>query len=789
MKALNQIQTAAVLGSGVMGAQIAAHLASCGLQVSLFDLCQEGDRPNLLAEKALAGLSKMKPEVLVDESVLPRIHLGNYRDNLPSLSHCDLVIEAISERPDWKQALYQQVSPFLNPEGIFASNTSGLSIEALAQALPEALRPNFCGVHFFNPPRYMHLVELIAHSSSSAAMLGLLEGFLTSRLGKGVIRARDTPAFIANRIGTFSIVSICHHAERFKLTPEVVDRLTGELIGRPKSATYRTMDLVGLDILQAVVASLRGVLQDDPWRKQFTLPNWISILLEKKSLGQKSGEGVYKKVAGEICVYDPEQDDYRPSEAKLSAELKAVFAITDPQRRFLALLNCDEPQAQFLCALFADLFHYAAFHLATVAHNAADLDLAMRWGFGWQQGPFELWQSLGWQAVTEWLQGEIAAGRTLSNAPLPEWVVQQSGVHNEQGSWSASKSEFQALSQHPVYQRQIFRPQPLVVSAPKNMTVLEDGNGVRLWHSGDGLLVVNFKTQLNTVDNEVLEGLLRALDLAEREFEALILWQPQAPFCAGANLKLVLERMAAGEAALVETLVAQFQQVSLRLKHSSIPTVAAVQGLALGGGCELLLHCDRVVAAQESYIGLVETGVGLVPAGGGCKEMLLRASTDWVEGADPLPLLGRYFEQIAMAKVSGSAQQARDLDYLRPADSVIFHTDELLHVAKQQARALAESNYLPPLSQKISVLGRSGWAMLKAKLVNLREGGFISPYDYVVADALAGVLCGGDLEAGSVVDEAWILRLEREAFMRLLANEKTQKRMLHTLKTGKPLRN
>jgi len=321
------------------------------------------------------------------------------------------------------------------------------------------------------------------------------------------------------------------------------------------------------------------------------------------------------------------------------------------------------------------------------------------------------------------------------------------------------------------------------------VTVLEDGQGVRLWHSGDGVLVINFKTQLNTVDNEVLEGLLHALDLAEREFEALILWQPQAPFCAGANLKLVLERMAAGEAALVEALVAQFQQVSLRLKHSSIPTVAAVQGLALGGGCELLLHCDRVVAAQESYIGLVETGVGLVPAGGGCKEMLLRASMDLVAGADPLPLLGRYFEQIAMAKVSGAAQQARDLSYLRRADSVIFHTDELLHVAKQQARALAESNYLPPLPQNISVLGRSGWAMLKAKLVNLREGGFISPYDYVVADALAGVLCGGDLEAGGVVDEAWILRLEREAFMRLLANEQTQQRMLHTLKTGKPLRN
>ncbi len=789
MKALNRIQTAAVLGSGVMGAQIAAHLASCGLQVSLFDLCQEGDKPNALAEKALAGLSKMKPEVLVDEMVLPRICPANYRDDLPSLSHCDLVIEAISERPDWKQALYQQVAGFLNPNGIFASNTSGLSIEALAQALPVALRPRFCGIHFFNPPHYMHLVELIAHSNSDAAMLDLLEGFLTSRLGKGVIRAQDTPAFIANRIGTFSIISICHHAERFKLAPEVVDRLTGELIGRPKSATYRTMDLVGLDILQAVVASLRGVLQDDPWQEQFMLPNWIGTLLERKSLGQKSCLGVYKKVAGEVCVYDPELDDYRPSAAKISAELSAVFAIADPQRRFLALLNCDEPQAQFLRALFADLFHYAAFHLENMAHNAADLDLAMRWGFGWQQGPFELWQSLGWQAVTEWLQGEIVAGRTLSKAPLPEWVIQQNAVHAELGSWSASEGEFQLLSQHPVYQRQIFQPQPLAASAPKNSTVLEDGKGVRLWHSGDGLLVVNFKTQLNTVDNEVLEGLLRALDLAEREYEALILWQPQVPFCAGANLKLVLERMAAGEAVLVEKLVAQFQQVSLRLKHSSVPTVAAVQGLALGGGCELLLHCDRVVAAQESYIGLVETGVGLVPAGGGCKEMLLRASADLVLGADPLPLLGSYFEQIALAKVSASAQQARGLAYLRPVDVVIPHQDELLYVAKQQVRALAESNYLPPLEQKIAVLGRSGWAMLKAKLVNLREGGFISAYDFVVADALAGVLCGGDLEAGSVVDEGWILRLEREAFMRLLANEQTQQRMLHTLKTGKPLRN
>ncbi|MDQ7074984.1 MAG: 3-hydroxyacyl-CoA dehydrogenase/enoyl-CoA hydratase family protein [Gammaproteobacteria bacterium] len=790
MRALNQMQRAAVLGSGVMGAQIAAHLAGCGVQVFLFDLCSESeDQPNVLAEKALRGLSKLKPEALLDKTVLACIQAANYRDDLPLLSHCDLIIEAVSERPEIKKALYTQISPRLNPEAILASNTSGLSIGLLAQALPTELRPRFCGIHFFNPPRYMHLVELIAHEDSDTEMLDFLEAFLTSRLGKGVIRARETPAFIANRIGTFSIVSICHHAERFKLAPVEVDLLTGELLGRPKSATYRTMDLVGLDILAAVVGSLRTRLTDDPWQQQFTLPSWITDLLAKKALGQKSGAGVYKKVAGQIRVYQPDLGEYRVSAAKIAPDLGALFALKDPQKRFEALLACDEPQAQFLRALLADLFHYAAFHLESVAHNAADLDLAMRWGFGWQQGPFELWQSLGWQRVSQWLQAEIKAGSTLADAPLPDWVFQQSQVHGEQGSWSACDGIFQPLAEHAVYQRQLFRPRPVGVLPAEKITVVEEGEGVRLWHNGDGLLVVSFTTKLHTVDNEVLMGLLRAIELAEREFKALLIWQPHAPFCAGANLKLVLESMAAGQADQVEALVKQFQQVSLRLKQSSVPTVAVVQGLALGGGCELLLHCDRVVAAQESYIGLVETGVGLVPAGGGCKEMLWRALEGLPEGADPLPPVARYFESMALATVSGSAQQAKALGYLRPADLIVPHVDELLYVAKQQAKALAESNYLPPLPQQVPVLGRSGLATLKTKLFNLREGGFISPYDFTVAESLARVLCGGDLEAGSRVDEGWVLALEREAFMALLRNKETQQRILHTLKTGKPLRN
>ncbi|MDQ7016913.1 MAG: 3-hydroxyacyl-CoA dehydrogenase/enoyl-CoA hydratase family protein [Gammaproteobacteria bacterium] len=790
MRALNQMQTAAVLGSGVMGAQIAAHLANSGLQVRLFDLCSESEgQPNALAEKALRGLAKLKPEALLDKMVLARIQAANYRDDLPQLRHCDLVIEAVSENPKIKKALYQQVAEQFNPEAIFASNTSGLSIERLAAALPISLRPHFCGIHFFNPPRYMHLVELIAHSGSDAEMLDFLEAFLTHRLGKGVIRARDTPAFIANRIGTFSIVSICHHAERFKLAPVEVDLLTGKLLGRPKSATYRTMDLVGLDILAAVVGSLRTRLTDDPWQQQFTLPSWIMDLLAKKALGQKSGAGVYKKVEGQIRVYQPDLGEYRVSAAKIAPDLGALFAIKDPQKRFEALLACDEPQAQFLRSLLADLFHYAAFHLEEIAHNAADLDLAMRWGFGWQQGPFELWQSLGWQLVSQWLQAEIEAGQTLSDAPLPDWVFQQSQIHGKLASWSACDGVFQPLAEHAVYQRQLFRPRPVGVLPSEKITVVEEGEGVRLWHSGDGLLVLGFESKLHTVDRAVLVGLLRAIALAEREFKALLIWQPHAPFCAGANLKLVLESVAAGQADQVETLVEQFQQVSLRLKYSTVPTVAAVQGLALGGGCELLLHCDRVVAAQESYIGLVETGVGLVPAGGGCKEMLWRALEGLPEGADPLLPVAGYFEQIAMAKVSASAQQARALGYLRPADPIVPHVDELLYVAKQQAKALAESNYLPPLPMKIPVLGRSGLATLKAKLFNLREGGFISPYDFTVAEGLARVLCGGDLEAGSRVNEGWVLALEREMFMALLRNKETQQRILHTLKTGKPLRN
>ncbi len=785
------VRRAAVLGAGVMGAQIAAHLTNAGVDTVLFDLpAKEGD-PNGVVGKAIANLGKLSPAPLASKTLAERIVPANYETGLEQLRGCDLIIEAIAERMDWKQDLYKKIAPFVADHAVLASNTSGLGINKLAEVLPEQLRHRFCGVHFFNPPRYMHLAELIPAKTTDAATLESLETFLTTTLGKGVVIAKDTPNFIGNRIGVFSMLAGMHHTEQFGLGFDTVDALTGPAIGRPKSATYRTADVVGLDTMAHVIKTMADTLPDDPWHAYFKAPKWLAALIEKGALGQKNGAGVYTKRGKDILVLDLKAQDYRASAGEADPEVAAILKERDPAKKFAALRASAHPQAQFLWAIFRDTFHYSAFHLESIADTARDVDFAMRWGYGWSLGPFESWQAAGWRQVADWIAEDIVGGKAMSSAPLPDWVFDgRDGVHFADGSYSPARNANVPRSANPVYARQRF-PDPLLGEKFSQGRTVYENDGVRLWaDDGDDIAVLSFKTKMHTVNDHVLNGVQEAIAIAEREFKGMVIWQAKEPFSAGADLSGALGLLQAGDIKGFEAMVANFQATSQRIKYALIPVVTAVRGLALGGGCEFQMHAAKSVFALESYIGLVEAGVGLLPAGGGLKEFAVRASEAAGPGGDVFAQLKTAFESVAMGKVSASAFEARELKLARDNDAVVFNAFELLFVAKQQARALAESGYRPPLpARRIQVAGDVGIATFKMMLVNMLEGRFISPHDYEIASRIATVICGGEIDRGSLVDEEWLLKLEREHFVALAQMPKTQERIAHMLKTGKPLRN
>ncbi|MES2561988.1 MAG: 3-hydroxyacyl-CoA dehydrogenase/enoyl-CoA hydratase family protein [Pseudomonadota bacterium] len=820
------VRKAAVLGAGVMGAQIAAHLVNANVPVLLYELPAQTGDPNGNVLKAIENLRKLEPSPLAVPERAAHIVPANYADHLALLKECDLVIEAISERMDWKADLYRKVAPYIGDSAIFASNTSGLSINRLAESFPADVRSRFCGVHFFNPPRYMHLVELIPAESTEPALLDDLEAFLVTTLGKGVVRAKDTPNFIANRVGVFSLLATIYHAQRLDIGFDTVDALTGALIGRPRSATFRTADVVGLDTFAHVVNTMKEALPDDPWHRYYDVPAWLTTLIAQGALGQKTRRGVYQKIGNDIQVLDMASNTYRLSTGQADDKLMEILKNRNVAERLEQLHASDHVQAQFLWSIYRDVFHYCAVLLGDIAHNARDLDLAIRWGFGWDQGPFEIWQGAGWQRVANWIAEDIAAGRAMASMPLPAWVTDgRSGVHTARGSYSASTHTVEPRSALSVHRRQPY-PATLAGEEVRYGTTIFETEGVRCWHTGDDIAIVSFKSRMHAIGGDVLEGVLRAIDEAERNFIGLVIWQTEPPFSVGANLKKtqtsgeprarpsafgklmksvrrqaeslalkaarqigVADQLMAGKLAEVEELVEQFQDTTQALKFSSIPTVAAVDGLALGGGCEFVMHCDHAVATLESYIGLVEAGVGLLPAGGGCKEFAMRAAAE-ARGGDIGPHIQRYFKAAAMAEVGRSAEHAKVLGYLRERDTIVMNRYELLHVAKAQVRALTDSGYRPPLKQNaIPVAGRNAIGTIKAFMVNMLEGGHISEHDYLIGSKVATVMCGGEVESGSLVDEQWLLDLERSHFMDLLATEKTQARIEHMLKTGKPLRN
>jgi len=800
------VRKVAVLGAGVMGAQIAAHCVNARVPVVLFDLPAKDGPKNGIVLKAIENLKKLSPAPLGVKDDAQYIQAANYEEHLELLKGCDVIIEAIAERMDWKHDLYKKVAPFVRDGAIFASNTSGLPIAKLAEALDAGLKARFCGVHFFNPPRYMHLVELIPTSATKPAILDDLETFLTSTLGKGVVRANDTPNFVANRVGIFGMLATIKEAEKYGLSYDVVDDLTGSKLGRAKSATFRTADVVGLDTMAHVIKTMQDTLPAsiDPFAANFATPAVLKALVEKGALGQKAGAGFYRKDGKAIKVLDPKRAEYVESTGKADELVARILKKKDPAERLKLLRETDHPQAKFLWAIFRDAFHYIAVHLETIADTARDVDFALRWGFGWATGPFETWQAAGWKQVAEWVQADIDAGEALSKAPLPKWVfdgpvAKASGVHTADGSWSPAKKKFVARSTLPVYARQIFRAPLLGEGAPTGATggktVFED-ESVRLWTLDSGLaaevLVMSIKTKVHAIGPGVVNGLLKAVDLAESQYRGLVIWSPDDPFSVGADLQAMMPVFMSGGVKAIGVEEKKMQDAYMRLKYAQVPTIAAVSGMALGGGCELILHCSKAVASLESYIGLVEVGVGLIPGAGGLKEGALRAAqaAQAAGATDVFPFVRNWFLNAAMANVSKSALEAKQMGYLRPNDTIVFNNHELLWTAIGEAFALHATGYRPPLAPLgFPVAGRTGVATIKAQLANMRDGGFISAHDFFISSGIADVMCGGDVEAGALADEQWLLDLERKFFMTLVAHPKSQERMMGMMQTGKPVRN
>ena len=784
------VHKVAILGAGVMGAQIAAHLASADVEVILFDLPDKGDNKNAVVDKAVKGMEKMRPAPAGAKDRLKLIERGNYDQNLEALRGCDLIIEAIAERLDWKEGLYARVAPYINDEAIFATNTSGIGIDVLAKAMPEGLRSRFCGIHFFNPPRYMALVELIPGSATDLSFMDKLETFLVTTLGKGVIRAKDSPNFIANRLGVFNIQATIYHAAQLGLGFDIADGLTGKAIGRASTATFRTTDLVGLDTVANILNKSAEVLTSDPWQKYYHVPAWLQGLVDKGMLGNKTKGGIYRTGASkkDRLVLDANTGEFVSVSKDLDPEVKEILAKENLSERFAALRTATSPHAQFLWAIHRDMWHYAAVMLDKIADTARDADFAMRWGYGWSQGLFEVWQAAGWKQVAGWIAEDIAAGKAMSDTPLPGWVMEIDAVHKPEGSWSPAAKAYHGRSTLPVYQRQYYPERVLGEAAPDMGHTLFENEGARVWTQGDDIAIISFKTKMHAVGETVIEALNKAMDIAEEKFAGLVIWQTELPFCVGADLEGLAPVVMQAEWKQLEQVVSSFQDVNSRLRHSFIPVVAAVQGMALGGGCEIAMQCDRTVAALESYIGLVEIGVGLMPGGGGCMEFARRIS-EALPDNNFNPFLFKAFQNVATAKVATSAQEAQELGFLKPSDIVVFNPNEILYVAKATARGLAEAGYRPPLRKPIKVAGRVGVATIEMGMVNMLEGHFMSEHDYFIARKIAMAICGGDVESGTEVSEAWLLKLERDAFVELAAHPKSQERAIHMLQTGKPLRN
>ena len=760
----------AVLGAGVMGAQIAAHFANCGQTVLLFDLDKQGSAPRSTATGALKTLKKLKPSPLMKQGVLKKLIPCNYELDLEKLKGADFIIEAIAENMDIKKRLYDTITPFINSKAIFATNTSGLSINQLAQTLPEDLRPRFLGVHFFNPPRYMTLVETITHKGTNADLVAPIEHYLTFSLGKNIVRAPDSPNFIANRLGVFSLLSIMNRATQMNIAPDLVDALTGTLLYRPKSATYFTVDVVGLDITKNVVQTMADNLTTDPWHDQFQLPTWIEKLIANKALGMKTRKGCYSKVKGSKVVFDSVLGDYRPLEATLDPEIVNAAKIQDPTERFKALMTQDNEQAKFIQACFYDMAAYALYHAQDLAQTTADIDLALRWGFGWQFGIFETMQMLGFEttvAETKKRYADLNFDTNIEKAfdghKTCTFATGEFKSYRDQNSYGK-------LSNFPTFIKQ------------DTAQLVKDFSAAKLNALCDNVWQLSLTTKNLVISDKALAALIEAIDYAKTRTGALVLGPNGDNFAFGADLKMVLGGIKGKDWDSLHRAVKMFQETSMKLTSCPIPVVAAAKGMALGGGCEFVMQSQHRVLARETYIGLVEVGVGLIPAAGGCVTMIKRS----FESEDREEYLFEAYKRMMTAQVSASAYQAQEFGYATSSDIIVPHADMLVQTAHDYAKFLSEQHQYPQAPMWVEAPKDHAWALMESWRVNAFEGGFLHEHENHIAKQLAALLGGRSWSQGAT--EQQLFDLEFDIFMNLLRTETTANKIEHMLTTGKPLR-
>lgn len=736
----------AVLGAGHTGSQIAAHLANAELDVWLFDLASEGPHPHAGLHEALAHMSRLRPAPLAAAEQLQRITPATYQHDLRLLRDCDLVIEAVCETLDCKQGLYARITPFLPPRAVIVSATACLPITRLASALPEPLRARFCGMQFLPPPRYCRLIELIPGAHTDARVLDELESFAVLRLGKGVVRARDTPWFIANRLGLIALGLACRHAERLGLAPDEVDALTRAALQLPEGGLFGALDRLGLDTFVESLSRAAAALPDDPWLQALRPPDWLERLPGEGYCGLRSGTGIYRHDGDRALVHDPIEGRDRPLRTELPAELAELFG--GPRTALWDGLSDDpSPQARFLRFWLSDLFHCCAVSLDAIADTTRDVDLALRWGFGLAQGPFELWQAMGWREIANRLRGAIAAGDTLVDRPLPDWVFRIRSAYTERGAYSPAIGKHQPPSSLPVYRRWLTPPRPLGSSSFEAAETLFATADLRLRQLDEGVAVVELPAPTAS-DDAILDALWEAQSIVRDCCRALVLWQrPTAP------------RPSRDQP--TEAGIEKLQQVALGLRRLPVPVVAAVQGRLAGIGYELVQHCDRVVATLESHLGPVDPARGGLPLAGGCAAMARRVA-QLLNGVEGGALILRYARLIGRRTVSGSALEARGLALLRPADPIVFNPYELLFVACCQARALADCGYRPS-GRRLQVGGAAVLARVEQWLDEECAAGELTPEQRRIAGLAARVLCGGDAATGAWLEEDQLLTLEREA--------------------------
>ncbi len=796
-----RINKVAVLGSGVMGSRIACHFAGVGVKVLLLDIVPKEpsdaekakglttEHPavrNRIVNEALQAAIKSNPSPLYSKEAARHIQTGNFTDDMKSIAGCDWVIEVVVENLDIKKKIFEQVEQFRKPGTLITSNTSGIPIHLMAEGRSEDFKKHFLGTHFFNPPRYLRLLEIIPTPHTDPAVTDFLMHYGDLHLGKTTVLCKDTPAFIANRVGVFSIMAIFHIMQEMGLGIDEVDALTGPVIGRPKSATFRTADVVGIDTLVKVAKGVAENCPNDEARDIMQIPPFLQKVVENNWLGDKTGQGFYKKTKGaggkEILTLDLNTMEYGPKTKAKFASVEAAKPIEDLKQRIRMLAASQDKAGQFYQAFHARLFSYISHRIPEIADDLYKVDDAMKAGFGWEIGAFETWDLLGVDAGIKTIR---AKGLTV--APWVEEML------------AAGVTHFYKIENGKKYYYDLATKAYKAIPGEDAFIILENYSNSIIWKNsacnlydlGDGIVSLEWKTKMNTIGGEVLEGVHKAIDVAEKDFRGLILANDAANFSAGANVGMIFMLAAEQEYDELDMAVRLFQKTTMRLRYSSIPVVVAPHGLTLGGGCEMSLHADHVQAGAETYIGLVELGVGLIPGGGGTKELTLRASDEYREGRIENPILQERYLTIAQAKVATSAQEAFELGLLREGtDAISLNQSRVIADAKEKAIELAEAGYVRPIERTdIRVLGRSALGAILTGVNATHFANYISEHDAKIARKLAYVMCGGDLSEPTLVSEQYLLDLEREAFLSLSGERKTLERLQSVLKTGKPVRN